>query len=210
MRGRTGDAVTTDQIPALYPRVPGAPRTETVVYGSGDRRPFIPPLPDLDLPPRELHDAMLTCAANALRYVADLRTLSMSEPHLRELCRTVERLDLHDAEAVSRLVLAEQQLAIAQGLAATALRRASEAEALRVAALADAEQQRQLNIALSEENRELRIAAPVGAIPMFIPPRTIVTVAPPVRMRAAYGAEPDWDTSDLDTIVIDMDTRSES
>ena len=199
--------MTTDQIPELYPGVPGAPRTETVVYGSGDRRPFSSPLPDLDLPQRELHDAMLTCAATALRYVADLRTLSLSEPHLRELFRTLERLDLHDAEAVARLIVVEQQLAIAQGLADAARRMASDAESLRVAALADVEQHRALNIALSAENRSLRMSS--GEIPMFdTVSRT--RVDPPSRMRRAYGADLDWDTRDLDTVVIDMDHGGEA
>jgi hypothetical protein len=199
--------VTTDQIPELYPGVPGVPRTETVVYGTGDRRPFIPPLPDLDLPSRELHDAMLTCAANALRYVADLRTLSLSEPHVRELCRTLERLDLHDAEAVAELRVVERQLEMTQVMADAARRTASEAESLRVAALADVEQQRALNIALSAENRALRLAS--GEIPMF---DTVSRdrVDPPSRMRRAYGADLDWDTSDLDTVVIDMDHGGES
>jgi hypothetical protein len=196
-----------DQMPALCPGVPGAPRTETVVYGTGDRRPISSPLPDLEYPQRELHDAMLTCAANELRYVADLRTLSLSEPHVRELCRTLERLDLHDAEAVARLIVVEQQLAIAQGLADAARRTASEAESLRAAALADVEQHRALNIALSAENRSLRLAS--VEIPMF---DTVsrARVDPPSRMRLAYGADLDWDTSDLDTVVIDMDHGGES
>lgn len=201
--------MTTHQIPALYPGVPGAPRTETVVYGTGDRLPFVAPLPDLDLSPRELHDATCGMAATALRCRDSLRLLSNSEPHILALCATLERLDIHDAEAVARLIVAEQQLAIAQGLAATALRKATEAEALRVAALEEAAQQRALAIKLSEENRELRLAAPVGAIPMFQPPKVVVHVEPPTRMRSAYEAAMDFDTSDLDTIVIDMNHRSE-
>lgn len=95
----------------LYP-IPGAPRTETAVYSRADRRPFVPPLPDLDLAQRELHDAMLGCAANAIRYRADLRSLADSEAHVLELCRTLERLDLHDATAVARV--AELELEIAE------------------------------------------------------------------------------------------------
>lgn len=208
----------TDQIPALYPGVPGAPRTETVVYGTGDRPPFVAQLPNLKLNHRELHDAICGMAATAIRSRDSLRQLSNSEPHIKALCEAMERLDIHDAEAVASRLAAEQQLAVAQGLAATALRKASEAEALRVAALADAQQQREQAIRLSEENRALRLdaaamsarvvdAADAGHF-QSTPTRKIARVDQPARMRAAYAM--DFDTCDLDTIVVEPPYGGES
>ncbi len=171
-------------LPQLYPAVPGAPRTETVVYHATARKPFVPPLPDLDLPPRERHDAMLDLAANALRFTADLRSLCGSEPHVRELCRVVERLDTHDAQQHERAAVADRQLSECRALLA-------EQQELRLAALADALQQRTLAVQLSEQlaARHRPVAAP-----------QVVHVAELARLRG-YSAPADWDSSDLPTVV---------
>lgn len=203
-----------------------APRTETVLYGSGRC------LPDPDATPRQRLDDARELAS---RYLRD--DVGVTEESVLDLCEAIETLDLQRLALVEQLAMTHRRLAESQRLVdehrratlaardalraltldlETAREDVARAEELRAAALADAEQMRAVAIRLSRENRELRlsplrctavvsdIADLVAAAPTFAIRREIVRVDPPEQMRTAYAAPTDFDTTDLDTVVCEM------
>jgi hypothetical protein len=114
---------------ALLSDVPGAPRTETLIFATGR---------GAEVPPSVPLDDMCDIAARVLR-----DGVGMTQETGNSLCNAI-------LELYAQFVHKSEQLEIA-------LLQLSEAEVLRRASLEDALQQRDLAIQLSEENRGLRL-----------------------------------------------------
>lgn len=110
------------------------------------------PLPDIDgmaHDPPALRAAMLDLCANALWHAGDREELSASDPHMVQVMKLVEWLDLDGTRRESELETATGRLAVLQGQA-EAYRKAYERE--RAAAQTNAEYAQQL-LALNEKRR---------------------------------------------------------
>lgn len=96
---------------ALSP-LPGAPRTETAVYGDS-RAPFAAPIPELPMSDDELSDLV----HNALARGDDFAALLDRRLHVRAILERFAVLELEHETVVANLQIAQRDLAIAQGLA---------------------------------------------------------------------------------------------
>lgn len=97
----------TSAIPQLHPDVPGAPRTETLAYGTPAQR-FVP------LPPADDQDQILDLANNATRLDADLHALCSSPQHVRAVCVQVGRLETEQGQLATELTSAHAARAVAE------------------------------------------------------------------------------------------------
>lgn len=97
----------TSAVPQLYPDVPGAPRTETLAYGTPAQR-FVP------LPPAEDQDQILDLANNATRLDADLHALCSSPQHVRAVCAQIGRLETDHGQVETDLTSAHAARAVAE------------------------------------------------------------------------------------------------
>jgi hypothetical protein len=206
----------------LSSTVPGAPRTETVIYGT-TRRPFTasPTIPRdalddaRDLAARVIRDGVTVPYEGALLLAEAIQALDLKRLELEEQAVVAARIldTAHNAGAEYR----RQFLAGRDALQAltldleTARQDIGIAETLRTAALADAEQQRGNAIRLADQVCAL-IRPPrepvIVHVADLVPPSGLPRVDTPGRCVAAYTAPSDWDTSDLDTVVCDMPMES--
>ncbi len=159
---RAKDGASKFQL-SLAHDVPGAPRTETLIFATGRGAPVIPA--------NEIRDT-------ALRVLRD--GVSMEPETVIGLCNALLELDARLSHKSEQLEIALLQLSQARDATEAALLQLSQArdateayvldlqaartvslqaEVLREAALEDALQQRILAIQLSEDNRTLRLAA---------------------------------------------------
>lgn len=137
---------------ALARAVPGAPRTETLIFATGRGAESAPCVPVDDM--RDI----------AVRVLRDGAAMTL-ETGLG-LCNTLLELDARLAHTSEQLESALLQLAEARGAAQAyaldlkaARQEVLQAEVLRRAALEDALQHRALSIRLSEDNRTLRLGS---------------------------------------------------